>query len=226
MAYPAIDSRIQILELFRRTYPSLIHGQAAEMIDSLHSSAEYFQNILEKTSHQKHEYEKIKDLEGEIRVAVQLAEDLLESNIVEIMRERSSQQEEKNNGSKWTIHDEARVLLRDLSQAIDKIDAVRKDLTFECITSANANAHSTGAAEDHFFKTGDCSSPKRASTALLQDIKLSIFKGQLPCEDMPTLAKLPILEVLKLGVDAFHGFPQAEVNLLHPKVRCYIGASL
>ncbi|KAK4379457.1 hypothetical protein RND71_001319 [Anisodus tanguticus] len=172
MAYPAINSLIQTLELFKRTYPSLIHDQTAEMIDSLHASAEYFQNILEKTSHQKHEYKKIKDLEGEIRVALQQAEDLLESNILEIMRERSSQQEEKNNGSKWTIHDGARVLLRDLPQAIDKIDVVRKDLTQECSTSTNANAHSTGAAKDHFFKTGDCSSPKCASTALLRDITL------------------------------------------------------
>ncbi|KAJ8573368.1 hypothetical protein K7X08_009879 [Anisodus acutangulus] len=162
------------LELFRRTYPSLIHDQAAEMIDSLHASAEYFQNILEKTSHQKHEYKKIKDLEGEIRVALQQAEDLLESNILEIMRERSSQQEEKNNGSKWTIHDEAWVLLRDLPQAIDKIDAVRKDLMRECSTSTNANAHSTGAVEDHFFKTGDCLSPKCASTALLRDITVGL----------------------------------------------------
>ncbi|KAK4379456.1 hypothetical protein RND71_001318 [Anisodus tanguticus] len=35
--------------------------------------------------------------------------------------------------------------------------------------------------------------------------RLSIFNGQLPWEDVPTLAKLPILEALKLGVDALHG---------------------
>lgn len=87
MAYPAVNSLIQTLELFQKTYPALIHGQTAEMIDSLHASAEYFQNILENASHQKQEYDTFKYFEAEIRSAMHQAEDVLESNVAEIMRE-------------------------------------------------------------------------------------------------------------------------------------------
>ncbi|OIT07761.1 hypothetical protein A4A49_39183 [Nicotiana attenuata] len=160
MAYAAVNSLIQTLELFQRTYPAMINGQVAEMVDSLHANAEYFQRILDNSSHQKHEYEKIKDLEGGMRAAVQRAEDLFESNIVRILRERYNQQKEKNNGAKWTIQDEARVLLRDLPQAIDNIDAIRKDLArvIESSTSTiNANAHGPSTRQDQFVKPGDSS---------------------------------------------------------------------
>ncbi|XP_009589796.1 putative late blight resistance protein homolog R1A-10 [Nicotiana tomentosiformis] len=172
MSYPAVNSLIQTLELFQTTYPNLIHGQTAEIIDSLRASAEYFQYILENTSHQKHEFEKIEDFEGEMKTAVQHAEDLLESNISEIMKERykNHQEEKKNNGAKWTIQDEARVLLRDLPQAMDKIDAIRKDLAqvMKSSTSTNVNASGNAAADDNIFKTVDSSFLKHASTTHLQ----------------------------------------------------------
>ncbi|PHT41569.1 hypothetical protein CQW23_20423 [Capsicum baccatum] len=62
----------------------------------------YFQNILESISHQKHESIMVKDLEGEMRVAVQQSEDLLESNIAEIMRKRYTAQKGKIYRHEWT----------------------------------------------------------------------------------------------------------------------------
>ncbi|XP_009764269.1 putative late blight resistance protein homolog R1A-3 [Nicotiana sylvestris] len=175
MAYAAVNSLIQTLELFQRTYPAIINGQVAEMVDSLRANAEYFQRILENTSHQKHEYEKIKDLEGGMRAAVQHAEDLLESNIVGFLRERYNQQKEKNNGAKWTIQDEARVLLRDLPQVMDKIDAIRKDLAQVMESSTSTiNANGPSIRQDHFVKPGDSSSPKRDSTVLLQEATVGL----------------------------------------------------
>lgn len=158
-AYPAVNSLIQTLELFQSTYPTLIHGQTAEMIDSLRASAEYFQNILESTNrhHQKNEFVMPKDLEGEMRVAVQQAEDFLESNIAKIMRKR---QKGKIYRSKWTFQDEAGVLLQGLPQAIDKVDAARKKVI------KNSTSTFDATVEERVF---DSSSPKCDSTALLQE---------------------------------------------------------
>ncbi|KAK4739596.1 hypothetical protein R3W88_003293 [Solanum pinnatisectum] len=160
-AYPAVNSLIQTLELFQSSYPTLIHGQTAEMIDSLRASAEYFQNILESTNrHQKHEFVMFKDLEVEMRVVVQQAENLLESNIAKIMRKR---QKGKTYRSKWTFQDEAGVLLWGLPQAIDKVDAVRAKVIKNSTSTINATV------EERFFEMREFLSPNCVSTALLQE---------------------------------------------------------
>ncbi|KAG5609083.1 hypothetical protein H5410_020364 [Solanum commersonii] len=85
-AYSAVISLLQTLE---QQNPQLFHGHTAEALDSLHATAEYFQNVLENASKSRFDTEKIKSLEEKIRVAASYAEDVLElksSQIVKVTR--------------------------------------------------------------------------------------------------------------------------------------------
>ncbi|WMV24053.1 hypothetical protein MTR67_017438 [Solanum verrucosum] len=73
-AYTAVISLLRTLD---QPYISqLFHDHTAETLDSLRVTAEYFQQLLEKTSN-----EKIKYLEEEIRVVASEAEDVVEMKI-------------------------------------------------------------------------------------------------------------------------------------------------
>ncbi|XP_015163924.1 putative late blight resistance protein homolog R1A-4 [Solanum tuberosum] len=85
-SYTAVISLLQTLD---QRNPQLFHGHTAEALDSLHATAEYFQNVLENASKSRFDTEKIKSLEEKIRVAASYAEDVLElksSRIVKVSR--------------------------------------------------------------------------------------------------------------------------------------------
>ncbi|KAK4720938.1 hypothetical protein R3W88_011171 [Solanum pinnatisectum] len=85
----ASSAVISLLQTLDQRNPQLFHGHTAEALDSLHATAEYFQNVLENASKSRFDTEKIKSLEEKIRVAASYAEDVLElksSRIVKVSR--------------------------------------------------------------------------------------------------------------------------------------------
>uniref|UniRef100_M0ZTD1 Isopenicillin N epimerase n=1 Tax=Solanum tuberosum TaxID=4113 RepID=M0ZTD1_SOLTU len=81
-AYTAVISLLRTLD--QRYISQLFHRHTAETLDSLRVTAEYFQQLLEKTSN-----EKIKYLEEEIRVVASEAEDVVEMKISKIIKGES-----------------------------------------------------------------------------------------------------------------------------------------
>ncbi|PHU05990.1 hypothetical protein BC332_26812 [Capsicum chinense] len=77
-AYIAVISLLQILEQFQERHPVLIQGQTAKTLESLHNTAEYFQNFLEEASKSRFDPEKIKSIEEIIISAASDAEDVIE----------------------------------------------------------------------------------------------------------------------------------------------------
>ncbi|PHT37362.1 hypothetical protein CQW23_25062 [Capsicum baccatum] len=77
-AYIAVISLLQILEQFQERHPVLIQGQTAKTLESLHNTAEYFQNFLEEASKSRFDPEKIKSIKEIIISVVSDAEDVIE----------------------------------------------------------------------------------------------------------------------------------------------------
>ncbi|KAM3205787.1 hypothetical protein P3L10_029197 [Capsicum annuum] len=77
-AYIAVISLLQILEQFQERHPVLIQGQTAKTLESLHNTAEYFENFLEEASKSRFDPEKIKSIEEIIISAASDAEDVIE----------------------------------------------------------------------------------------------------------------------------------------------------
>ncbi|PHT29116.1 hypothetical protein CQW23_31288 [Capsicum baccatum] len=76
--YIAVISLLHILEQFQEIHPVLIQGQTAKTLESLHNTAEYFQNFLEEASKSRFDPEKIKSIEEIIISAASDAEDVIE----------------------------------------------------------------------------------------------------------------------------------------------------
>ncbi|KAM3205781.1 hypothetical protein P3L10_029191 [Capsicum annuum] len=77
-AYIAVISLLQTLEQFQERHPVLIQGQTAKTLESLHNTAEYFQNFLEEARKSRFDPEKIKSFEEIIISAANDAEDFIE----------------------------------------------------------------------------------------------------------------------------------------------------
>ncbi|KAH0696185.1 hypothetical protein KY290_013552 [Solanum tuberosum] len=82
-AYASVISLLQTLD---KQNPELFHVHTAEILDSLHATAEYFQQVLEFASN-KSEFdpENINSLEEKIRVAASYVEDVVEMKISQII---------------------------------------------------------------------------------------------------------------------------------------------
>ncbi|KAM3288783.1 hypothetical protein P3S67_022213 [Capsicum chacoense] len=77
-AYIAVISLLQTLEQFQERHPVLIQGQTAKTLESLHNTAEYFQNFLEEARKSRFDPEKIKSFKEIIISAANDAEDFIE----------------------------------------------------------------------------------------------------------------------------------------------------
>ncbi|KAM3339424.1 hypothetical protein P3S68_029293 [Capsicum galapagoense] len=77
-AYIAVISLLQTLEQFQERHPVLIQGQTAKTLESLHNTAEYFQNFLEEARKSRFDPEKIKSFEEILISAANDAEDFIE----------------------------------------------------------------------------------------------------------------------------------------------------
>ncbi|KAH0757238.1 hypothetical protein KY290_020731 [Solanum tuberosum] len=103
-----------VKSLDERNIPELVHGHTAETLDSLHATAEYFQQVLENASKSRFDTEKIKSLEEKIRVAVSYAEDVVEMKISQIIKV-----------SRWTS---GILQHRDLLPVVKKMDVTKKQV--------------------------------------------------------------------------------------------------
>ncbi|KAG5608210.1 hypothetical protein H5410_019491 [Solanum commersonii] len=112
-AYTAVISLLRTLD---QPYISeLFHGHTANALDSLHATAEYFHDVLEKASNKSGvDIEKIKSLEEEIRIVVSEAQDVVEMKISEIIK-----------GDSWTF----RILQhQDMLPVVEKMDTTKKQV--------------------------------------------------------------------------------------------------
>ncbi|XP_060185336.1 putative late blight resistance protein homolog R1B-14 [Lycium barbarum] len=116
-AYPAVVSLLQTLEQLQRTNPQLIQCHTAKTLDSLHATAEYFQDVLEEASKRRYDPEKIKYLEEKIRVAASDAEDVVELKIDQTIK-----------GSSWKFGISGKLLYRNLREVVKKINSTKKEV--------------------------------------------------------------------------------------------------
>ncbi|XP_006346790.1 putative late blight resistance protein homolog R1B-23 [Solanum tuberosum] len=105
---------ISLLQTLNQRNPELFYSRTAEALDSVRSTAEYFQNVLENASKSRFDTEKIKSLEEKIRVAVSYAEDVVEMKISQIVR-----------GSSWTF---GILQHQDLLPLFEKMDTTKKQV--------------------------------------------------------------------------------------------------
>ncbi|KAH0694914.1 hypothetical protein KY285_022011 [Solanum tuberosum] len=112
-AYTAVISLLRTLD---QPYISeLFHGHTANALDSLHATAEYFHDVLEKASNKSGvDIEKIKSLEEEIRIVVSEAEDVVEMKISEIIK-----------GDSWTF---GILPHHDMLPVVEKMDTTKKQV--------------------------------------------------------------------------------------------------
>ncbi|XP_015163921.1 putative late blight resistance protein homolog R1B-17 [Solanum tuberosum] len=108
------DSISELQNLQTLICNELVHGHTAETLDSLHATAEYFQQVLENASKSRFDTEKIKSLEEKIRVAVSYAEDVVEMKISQIIKV-----------SRWTS---GILQHRDLLPVVKKMDVTKKQV--------------------------------------------------------------------------------------------------
>ncbi|KAG5620617.1 hypothetical protein H5410_005835, partial [Solanum commersonii] len=111
-AYTAVDSLLQTLD---KQNPELFHVHTAETLDSLRTTAEYFQQLLEYASN-KSEFdpENIKSLEEKIIVAANYVEDVAEKKISQIIE-----------GTSWTF---GILQHQDLLPFVEKIETTKKQV--------------------------------------------------------------------------------------------------
>ncbi|XP_060196173.1 putative late blight resistance protein homolog R1A-10 isoform X2 [Lycium barbarum] len=86
-AYIAVISLLQTIEQFQQRHPELVQGFTAKTLESLHETAEYFQNVVEEAGKSKFDAEKKKSLEEKIRAAASYAEDIVEMKICQIIED-------------------------------------------------------------------------------------------------------------------------------------------
>ncbi|MCD7452683.1 hypothetical protein HAX54_017743 [Datura stramonium] len=113
-AYSAVNSLLQTLE---QPSPELFHGQTAEMLNSLHAMAEYFQYVLEKVSKRRSDPEKIRSLEEKIRVAANDAEDFVQLKIAQTIK-----------GARWKFGIARMILCKNLLKVVEKINTTKKEV--------------------------------------------------------------------------------------------------
>ncbi|PHT71560.1 hypothetical protein T459_26664 [Capsicum annuum] len=159
-AYIAVISLLQTLEQFQERHPVLIQGQTAKTLESLHNTAEYFQNFLEEASKSRFDPEKIKSFEEIIRSAANDAEDIIEMCWTCV------------NASKSSLNKNLR---RNLRPVVKRINTIRNEVM------ETASDFSTSSRNDHRFleSVGDflIDSTSSRSNRMLQHLEGDIVQG-------------------------------------------------
>ncbi|KAM3205797.1 hypothetical protein P3L10_029207 [Capsicum annuum] len=159
-AYIAVISLLQTLEQFQERHPVLIQGQTAKTLESLHNTAEYFQNFLEEASKSRFDPEKIKSFEEIIRSAANDAEDVIEMCWTCV------------NASESSLNKNLR---RNLRPVIKRINTIRNEVM------ESASDFSTSSRNDHRFleSVGDflIDSTSSRSNRMLQHLEGDIVQG-------------------------------------------------
>ncbi|PHT63352.1 hypothetical protein T459_32716 [Capsicum annuum] len=159
-AYIAVISLLQTLEQFQERHPVLIQGQTAKTLESLHNTAEYFQNFLEEASKSRFDPEKIKSFEEIIRSAANDAEDVIEMCWTCV------------NASESSLNKNLR---RNLRPVVKRINTIRNEV-METVSD-----FSTSSRNDHRFleSVGDflIDSTSSRSNRMLQHLEGDIVQG-------------------------------------------------
>ncbi|XP_019256355.1 PREDICTED: putative late blight resistance protein homolog R1A-3 [Nicotiana attenuata] len=127
MAYAAVISLIQTLKQVMQQKPRWVIGDTRKMVESLLDSVGYFQNFVESSCNIRRQdsCKHFEQLEREIRIAVNEAENVIELNIYEFNQlERCCS---RLGMSRQPICD-------DLPPLLEKIDAVKRKILMQNIT--------------------------------------------------------------------------------------------
>ncbi|CAN4087523.1 unnamed protein product [Withania somnifera] len=110
-AYTAVISLLQTLELLQQRHPELVQGQTAKTLESLHDTAEYFQNVVEEAS----------------KIATSDAEDAVEMKICEIISWRCGNAPES-------------LINKSFLPVVEKIDTVKNEV-MEIVSDFSTSSH-------------------------------------------------------------------------------------
>ncbi|PHT37098.1 hypothetical protein CQW23_24798 [Capsicum baccatum] len=159
-AYIAVISLLQTLEQFQERHPVLIQGQTAKTLESLHNTAEYFQNFLEEASKSRFDPEKIKSFEEIIRSAANDAEDVIEMCWTCV------------NASESSLNKNLR---RNLRPVVKRINTIRNEVmeTLSDFSTSSRNDHPFLESVGDFF----IDSTSSRSNRMLQHLEGDIVQG-------------------------------------------------
>ncbi|KAM3339432.1 hypothetical protein P3S68_029301 [Capsicum galapagoense] len=155
-AYTAVISLLQTLEQLQERHPVLIQGQTAKTLESLHNTAEYFQNFVEEASKSRFDPEKIKSIEEIIKSAASDAEDVIEMC--------------------WTCENASESSLnKNLRPVVERINTIKNEV-MEIVSD-----FSTSSRNDHRFleSVGDflIDSTSSRTNQMLQNLDGDIVQG-------------------------------------------------
>ncbi|KAK4719176.1 hypothetical protein R3W88_017514 [Solanum pinnatisectum] len=131
MANAAVISLVRTLEQLVQQKPHLISDETRRMVDSVLDSLEYFQDFLESTSKRRQKYcRKVEELEREIRMEVEKAEDVIELKIMYgiMKKEGLSKTFLRTLVGKIDAPRERKAIRKTLLPFVKKIDAVKSNV--------------------------------------------------------------------------------------------------
>ncbi|KAH0784092.1 hypothetical protein KY290_003690 [Solanum tuberosum] len=156
-AYIAVISLLQTIEQFQQRHPKLVQGQTAKTLESLHGTAQYFQNVVDEASKSRFDLEKIKSLEEIIRDAVSYAENVIEMS--------------------WTCGNASESSLnKNFLPVVERIDTIKKEV-MEIVSDFSTSTHDID--DDHILESaGDSlSDTSSRSNRMLQHLEDGIVHG-------------------------------------------------
>ncbi|KAG5628755.1 hypothetical protein H5410_000472 [Solanum commersonii] len=156
-AYTAVISLLQTIEQFQQRHPKLVRGQTAKTLESLHDTAQYFQNIVDEASKSRFDLEKIKSLEEIIRDAASYAEDGIKMS--------------------WTCGNASESSLnKNFLPVVERIDTIKKEV-MEIVSDFSTSTHDID--DDHILEfAGDSlSDTSSRSNRMLQHLEDGIVHG-------------------------------------------------
>lgn len=214
MANAAVISLGRTLEELVQKKPQLISDETRTMVDSLFGSLRYFQDFLENTSKRRQKYcGKVEDLEREIRMAVEEAEDVIELKIIYGIMEKEGLSNftflrtlvEKIDvvTDKIKVPNEPRereALRKTLLPIVKKIDAVKRNVMGSSFGTNQVQGYEDSTNEDllpgHSSRYVAKLNPENIVVGLEDDLMRIIRRLKGP---MPTREIIPILGMGGIG---------------------------
>ncbi|KAH0749425.1 hypothetical protein KY290_028657 [Solanum tuberosum] len=151
MANAAVISLVRSLEELVQRKPHLISDETRRMVDSVLDSLEYFQDFLESTSKRRQKYcRKVEELEREIRMEVEKAEDVIELKIMYgiMKKEGLSKTFLRTLKGKIDAPRERKAIRKTLLPFVKKIDAVKSNVMGSSFGTNQVQGYDDSTNED------------------------------------------------------------------------------
>ncbi|XP_049365232.1 putative late blight resistance protein homolog R1A-3 [Solanum verrucosum] len=151
MANAAVISLVRSLEELVQRKPHLISDETRRMVDSVLDSLEYFQAFLESTSKRRQKYcRKVEELEREIRMEVEKAEDVIELKIMDgiMKKEGLSKTFLRTLVGKIDAPRERKAIRKTLLPFVKKIDAVKRNVMGSSFGANQVQGYDDSTNED------------------------------------------------------------------------------